>query len=182
MRDWQHLAPAALGAILCLAATAEATVFYSRDEALRVAFPSADRTEPRDYFLTPEQHETIERTARSPLASDLITVYFGYAGDKLLGYALFDTHVVRTLPETFLTVLSPEGVVISTYVVAFHEPLEYLPHERWMRQLEGKKMGDDLQVGRGIAAITGATLSSNAVAGGVRRALAIYAVLLAAPQ
>src|SRR5262249_38715720 len=144
-----------------------------------VAFPNADRTEARDFFLTPEQRATIEKDARSPLDSDLITVYVGSQAERVIGYAVFDTHVVRTLPETFLTVISPEGKVAATYVIAFYEPLEYLPSERWLRQVEGKTSGDDLQVGHGIAAITGSTLSSNAVMGGVRRALAIYAVLLA---
>src|SRR5262249_31837162 len=108
----------------------------------------------------------------------LITVYFGYAGDELLGYAIFDTHVVRTLPETFLTVLTPDGGVAATYVIAFYEPLEYLPSERWLRQLDGKRSGDDLQVGRGIAELPVPTLSPNAGAGGVRRAIPLYKVLL----
>jgi hypothetical protein len=181
MQTWLHAAAASFGAVIGLASLAGATVFYSRDEALHVAFPSADRTEARDFFLTPEQRAAIEKSARSALDSDLITVYVGWQGDRVLGYAIFDTHVVRTLPETFLTVLSPEGKIAATYVVAFYEPLEYLPSDRWLHQVEGKGSGDDLQVGHGIAAITGSTLSSNAVMGGVRRSLAIYAVLLA-PQ
>jgi hypothetical protein len=160
---------------------ARATVFHARDEAMRLAFPDADRTEAKDFFLTAEQRTEIERTARSALDSDLLTVYVGYAADRLLGYAIFDTHVVRTLPETFLTVLNPEGEIEATYVVAFYEPLEYLPNERWLRQVVGKTPGDDLQVGRSIAAISGSTLSSHAVVGGVRRALAVYSVLLTQP-
>jgi len=174
-------APLLALAVLCLASPASATVFYSRDEALHLAFPDAERTEARDFFLTAEQRASIEKAARAPLDSDLLTVYVGSTGDRLLGYAIFDTHVVRTLPETFLTVLTPEGTISATYVIAFYEPLEYLPSERWLRQVDGKSAADDLQVGRGIAAITGSTLSSNAVMGGVRRALAIYTVLLAQP-
>jgi len=181
MRRSFHFALAVLLGSLYLASDVGATVFYSRDEALHLAFPEADRTEARDFFLTPEQRQSIQKMARSELDSDLVTVYFGYAGERVLGYAIFDTHVVRTLPETFLTVLSPSGAVTATYVVAFHEPLEYLPSERWLKQVDGKSAGDDLQVGQGIAAITGSTLSSNAVMGGVRRALAIHAVLLSQP-
>ena len=179
MRKWFHLTLALGSIVLALELPARATVFHARDEALHLAFPSADRVEPHDFFLTAAQRAAIEAEARSVLESDLVTVYFGYGGDKVLGYAIFDTHVVRTLPETFLTVLTPEGKVASTYVIAFHEPLDYLPSERWLRQVEGKKSGDDLNVGQGIAAITGSTLSSHAVMGGVRRALAIYSVLLA---
>src|SRR5258706_11466343 len=101
MRRWLHFALAVVGGLLCLASAAGATVFYSRDEALTLAFPEADRTEARDFFLTPEQRQAIQQMSRSELDSDLLTVYSGYAGERLLGYAIFDTHVVRTLPETF---------------------------------------------------------------------------------
>jgi hypothetical protein len=156
-----------------------AIVFYARDEALRLAFPDADRAEPRDFFLTPEQRSEIETRAKAPLESNLLTVYVGHQQGTVVGYAIFDTHVVRTLPETFLIVLTPDGTVAATHVLAFYEPPEYLPGEHWLEQFVGKGAADDLHIGRGIAAITGSTLSSRAVAGGIRRALAIYAVLLA---
>ena len=158
--------------------TAYAKVFYARDEAMKLAFPEADRVEPRDFFLTPEQRSDIEHRAKTTLDSNLITVYVGYQHDEVLGYAVLDTHVVRTLPETFLVVLKPDGHIAATHVLAFYEPLEYLPSERWLAQFVGKSGDDDLQVGHGVAAITGSTLTSRAVAGGIRRALAIYAVLL----
>ncbi|MBI4516157.1 MAG: FMN-binding protein [Deltaproteobacteria bacterium] len=177
--------PAAVIAALagCLAGAvlsqpAEATLFHSREEALRLAFPDADRTEAHDFFLTPEQRSEIESRAKAPLDSNLLTVYVGYRGDEKTGYALLDTHVVRTLPETFLVVLRPDGAVAATHVLAFYEPLDYLPGERWLVQFHGKRLSDDLNIGRGIAGITGSTLSSRAVAGGIRRALAIHAVLL----
>ncbi len=153
-------------------------MFYARDEALRLAFPAADRVEGRDFFLTPEQRSEIEHRAKTALDSSLLTVHVGHRGDEILGYAILDTHLVRTLPETFLVVLTPHGEVRATHVLAFYEPLEYLPSERWLHQFDGQTLHDRLQVGRGIAAITGATLSSRAVTGGIRRALAIFRVLL----
>jgi S1-C subfamily serine protease len=157
---------------------ADAKVFYARDEALRLAFPDADRTEARDFFLTPAQRSAIEERSRSALDTNLITLYVGHCGDQVVGYAVFDTHVVRTLPETFLVVLTSGGEVAATYVLAFYEPLDYLPSERWLRQFANRKLSDDLQVGQSIAGITGSTLSARAVTSGIRRALAIHAVLL----
>jgi transcriptional regulator of nitric oxide reductase len=168
-------------AVLVLSATvspAAATVFHARDEALELAFPAADRTEARDFYLTRAQHEEIEQIAAAELDSDLLTVYAGYEGERLLGYAIFDTHVVRTLPETFLVVLAPDGRVTATHVLAFYEPLEYAPGERWLEQFRDKREPDALRIGQGIAAITGSTLTSHAVAAGIRRALAIHHVLL----
>lgn len=169
------LAGLALGAT---AGGAWAKVFYARDEALALAFPTADKVEPRKFFLTRAQHERIERMSRAPIESDLVTVYVGTRDGAVVGYAIFDTHQVRTLPETFLVVLSPDGTVVGTHLLAFYEPLEYMPGERWLAQFNGRGRGDELAVGRDVAAITGSTLTSRAVAGGVRRALALYAVLL----
>lgn len=146
---------------------------------MKLAFPEADHVEARDFFLDAEQRSEIEHRAKSALDSNLLTVYEGRRGNELLGFAILDSHLVRTLPETFLVVLSPEGEVKATHVLAFYEPLEYLPTERWLRQLEGRRLDGQLHAGRGIASITGSTLSSRAVVGGVRRALAIHSVLLA---
>ncbi len=168
--------------VCAITAPAPATVFHARDEIRSLAFPDAERMEPRDYFLTSSQREQIESRARTQLDSDLVTVYVGLRGDDVLGYAFLDTHMVRTLPETFLIVLAPDGAVVATHVMAFYEPLEYLPADRWLDQLDGSRLTDDLHVGRSIAGITGATLSSHAVVNGIRRVLAMHEILLGDAQ
>ncbi|MDX2167059.1 MAG: FMN-binding protein [Deltaproteobacteria bacterium] len=169
-----------LALAVCLAplVPARATVFYARDEALKLAFPDADRVEARDLFLTAAQRQAIEQAAKSKLESDLLTVYIGHRGSAILGYAIFDTHNVRTLPETFLVVLTPDGKVAATHLLAFYEPMEYAPPARWLEQFRDQTLSDDMRVGRGIATITGSTLTSEAVTGGIRRALAIYQAAL----
>ena len=156
-----------------------ATVFHSRSEIPHLAFPDAERVEVRDVFVTAAERSEIERAAHATLESDLVSVYEGYVGDRLLGYAMLDSHIVRTLPEALLIVLDPAGRVTTTHVMAFHEPLDYLPGPRWLRLHEGHSLSDDLRIGRDIVGITGATLSAHAVMNSVRRALAIYQVLLA---
>lgn len=164
--------------LTCATSPASAVVFHARDEALRLAFPDADRTEARDFFLTAAQRADIEKRAQSSLESELLTIYIGWRGDQVLGYAIFDTHTVRTLPETFLAVLDPAGSIVSLRVLAFHEPLDYLPTDRWLQQYQGKSDPAHLRLGHDIAGITGATLSARAVNDGIRRALAIHHVLL----
>lgn len=169
---------ALLLALVLSTSAASAKVFYAKDEALRLAFPDADKVESRDVFLTAEQRTAIEEKAKSKLDSDLLTIYVGQRAGAVQGYAMLDTHTVRTLPETFLVVLSPEGKVTATHLLAFYEPLEYSPPVRWLEQFNDATLTDDLRVGRGVVAITGSTLTSEAVTGGVRRALAIYDVIL----
>ena len=157
---------------------AGAKVFYSQSEALELAFPGAERVESETHVLRDEQVERIESLARGPLESKLVRVYTGIRGGEVMGYALIDIHNVRTLPEAFLVVLSPDGDVKSLRVLAFHEPLDYLPSSRWYGQFEAKTLDQPLRVGGDVHGIVGATLSARATTRGVRRALAVYEVLL----
>ena len=166
---------------VCVSRTSAAAVFHSRPEIAQLAFPDCDRVETRDFFLSPAQRARIEQLAASQLEGDLLTIYEGYSGQRLVGYALLDTHLVRTLPETMLVVMDASGTVAATYLMAFHEPMEYRPNDRWLRLLENRRLSEDLRVGRAIVGITGATLSARAVVASVRRALAAYEVLLAVP-
>lgn len=161
---------------------AEAVVLYAKNEALKLIFPEADSIEPKAVFLTAEQAARVEELARSSLESQLLTVHVGRKGNETLGYAFLDIHVVRTQPEALFVVLTPQGDVHSVLIVAFHEPLEYMPSDRWQAQFPGKTLTPDLQVKRAIAPISGATLSAHAMTDAVRRALAVYQVVLQKDQ
>ena len=171
--------PGALCACLAFAPLpAGAKVFLAQDEALALAFPGADRVEERVFFLKPSQKQAIEKQSRSDYEGELTTVFVGWQGGEVVGYAQIDVHRVRTQPEALLIVLSPRGSVIATRVLAFHEPLDYLPTGHWFRQFVGASGEDDLRVGRDIHGVSGATLSAQAAVASVRRFLAIYQVLL----
>ncbi len=164
--------------LVVAAGSADAKVFYSRSEALELAFPKADRVEDHTYILSDAQVARIEILARSTLPTRLVKLYTGWKGDRVTGYAFIDLHTVRTQTEAFLVVLSPEGVLRRLRVLAFHEPVDYLPNARWYAQFDHKTLGDPLRVGGDIHGIVGATLSARAATRGVRRALAFYEVLV----
>ena len=156
----------------------EAKVFYSRSEALELAFPGADHVESETYVLDEQQVGRIQQLARSEIDTKLIRVYTGYRGGEVLGYAVIDIHRVRTLPEAFMIVLDPKGTVRSLRVLAFHEPLEYLPSERWYEQFGEMSLTEPIKLGGDVHGVIGATLSARATTKGVRRALAYYEVLI----
>jgi len=164
--------------VLLCANSVMATVFYSRKQAIKLAFPEADNVQTRIIFIKPEQIRQIQALARAPVDSQLLSYYVGYKGKQLLGYAFIDAHVVRTQPETFMTVLTPDGKVKMIHILAFHEPREYLPSLLWLKQFWGKNLSPDLRLKRDIQGITGATMSARAITSGVRKILAIYQVLL----
>ncbi len=153
-------------------------VVHSREEALALAFPDAERTETRVFPLTEDEQQQAATLSSSQLEAKQTTIYVGHKGEQVLGYAFLDTRNVRTLPGTFLVVISPTGSVQKVMVIAFHEPDDYLPLERWLRQFEEKSLGPDVRLHHGIHGITGATLSSQAVTNAVRLSLALFQILI----
>jgi hypothetical protein len=178
--DWRSsaagLALALLAALLPGAASAK--VFLSKTEALEFAFPGADRVESRSVLLDAEQARAIESMSQAKLETKIVTLHTGWKDGVVQGYAFIDTQVVRTLPEACLIVLSPEGSVRSLRVLAFYEPEDYLPTERWLGQFQGHGLTNELALQRGIQGIAGATLSAGAITSGVRRALAFYSLVI----
>ena len=172
------LAVALLLAVGGAAGPARAKVFQSRQEAVATAFPDAERVAEKSFALDDAQVHAVESLARARLDSRLVTLYTGLVGDRVVGYALIEVHTVRTLPEAFLVVISPEGEVRDLRMLAFYEPPEYLPTARWLEQFHDEKLSPDLLLQRRIHGIVGSTLSARAVTGGVRRALALYEVLV----
>jgi hypothetical protein len=167
------------GAVLSLLPSlAPAKVFHSRQEAVKIAFPEADTIHNRAIVLTDQQKQQIERLAAIPLESKIVSVYTASKGTDIVGYGFIETLIVRTLPGSFLVTLSPRGEVRMVMAVAFYEPQEYLPPERWLKQFEQKPLSPELQVYKGIQSIAGATLSSQSVTNAVRKALAVYQLIL----
>jgi hypothetical protein len=156
-----------------------ASVILTEREALERAFPGA-AFERRVLYLTEEQVERAQKEARSRLPSPIVTMIEARdPGEQggLLGRAYLDTHTVRTMPETVLSAILPDGRLKAALVLQFAEPPDYLPRERWLTTFEGKKLDDDLWPGRGVHRVTGATLTVQALTEAVRRSLAIDRVL-----
>ena len=159
---------------------ASAKVFVSQNQALREAFPGATRIERDTKVLVGAEFERVKDLTKDDRPAKVVVIHTAYRDDTLLGYAHIDVHNVRTKPEAFMVVLTPDGVVRSVRVLAFHEPLDYLPTDRWYAQFEGKTREDRMRVGGDIHGVVGATLSAQAASDGVRRMLAYFEVLLKA--
>ena len=170
---------ACVAAAVWLSATpVSAGVIQSQREALESAFPTAERFERRTFVLTQTQAETVKTLARAPLESRIGALHVAWRGETALGYAWIDVHTVRTMPEALLVALTPAGVVHSVRVLAFYEPQDYLPPDRWRAQFGGRTLDDPIQLKRDVHAVAGATLSARATARAVRLALALHRVLV----
>ena len=152
-------------------------VFYSKEEAMQLAFGDDATVEMKSLFPTDEEIAKIERLAKVKMDSKLFSFYVGKKQGQILGYAAIESHNVRTKPETLLVVLDPEGNLRQVVTLAFHEPPEYQPPERWFAQLLNRKL-DELSLGKDIQGVAGATLSARASVNSARKVLAIFEVML----
>lgn len=168
----------AAGLFLMLAASASARVFLTQQEALALAFPSGVTVERRTAFLTALQQQEVKKLSGADrLPGALVTYYVGRRDGREVGTGYFETHVVRTQPETLMVLVDPAGSIARIEVLSFAEPEEYLPRPHWYGQFPGRKLDDELALRRGIRPVSGATLTARATAEAARRVLAIHQVL-----
>ena len=165
-----------VAALLVLAAPAAARVFLTVDEALALAFPQA-RIERRTVYLTDAQRARAAELAGAEVASAIVHPYVATRDGEVVGTAYFDTHRVRTLPETLMVVVDPRGRPARVEVLSFDEPADYLPRKPWYRQFDGGALDDDLALQRDIRPVAGATLTARATTDAVRRVLALHRVI-----
>ncbi len=154
-----------------------ATIFYSKNEALELAFGKDAQVEQLALFPDEQQVAKIEQLAKVKLDSGLFTFYVSKNQGKVLGYGAIETGTVRTKPETLMIVLSPDGELRNVTTLAFHEPPEYMPPQRWFEQLYKRPLAD-MDFNKGIDGISGATLSTRAAVSSVRKVMAIFQVLV----
>jgi len=175
-RTVRRLAGAAVVAALAAAAL-EAKVYLTQEEALRLAFPGAT-VERRTAFLTEAQRRQAQKlSGDDSLPAALVSFYVARKDGREVGTAYFDTHVVRTMPETILVVVDPAGALGRVEVLSFSEPEEYLPRARWYAQFPGKPLDSELSLKRGVRPVVGATLTARATTAAARRVLALHRVL-----
>lgn len=154
-----------------------AKIFYSKNEAMELAFGKGTQIELLSLFPNEQQVAKIQQLAKVKLDSGLFTFYVGKEKGKALGYAAIETGTVRTKPETLMIVLTPDGGLRNVYTLAFHEPPEYQPPERWFEQLYKRPLAE-MDFNKGVDGISGATLSTRAAVSSIRKVMAIYQVLV----
>jgi len=143
------------------------------DEALRSALPTGASIERESLFLTETQLQRASELAGDEIQLELWTRYTASIDGRVVAHAYFDTHIVRTLPETLLVVVNTDGTIARVEVVAFKEPRDYRPKQAFYDQFAAHPLDDRLRLGRDLRAVTGATLSVRAATTAVRRVLAV---------
>ena len=166
-----------LPAVLILAlATSQgmAKVYLTQEAALKTAFPPPIQVERKTLFLSEEQAAAVSREAGSKINGRVFSYYVGKNQAGIHGYAYFDTHLVRTLPETVMVLLASDGTIRRVEILSFSEPEDYFPREAWLGQFSGKGLDSGLAIRRGIHNLSGASLTAEAITAACRRILALH--------
>ena len=145
-------------------------------EALSLAFPGAQFTR-KEHSLTEPQAQQVKERAGTPLSGPWQVAYEARREGKLVGVGFLDTHRVRTLPETAVVAITPDGRILRVEVVAFREPQQYMAKDAWLRQFDGKSLDAQLTLKGAIRPLSGSTLTANALTDAARRGLALHQLL-----
>jgi Na+-translocating ferredoxin:NAD+ oxidoreductase RnfG subunit len=169
---WRILPLAAL-----VVAPAYAAEYMTVEAAQRAAFPDASAFVPVPVSLTADARARLAEVAQSPGARDP-RVWRAMAGRKYLGTFFADMVIGKQEYIGYALALDATGRVLRLDVLEYRETHGWeIRNERWRAQFLGKTAADPVQVSRDIANISGATLSCRHVTDGVRRLLALNALL-----
>lgn len=165
-----------LAAVTLLGRPLELRAQLSLSEAVKSAFPPPAVVERRTAFLSGQDLEAVRAAAGkdAPVEQRVVTYYLARQDGRPVAVAYFDSHRVRTLNEVVMVVIRPPDRIRNIEVLRFAEPPEYRASEGWMKQFEGKTLNGELSLKGGIANMTGATLTSNAIVRAARRVLALH--------
>jgi hypothetical protein len=158
---------------LFVTTAAHARVLLTQEQALATAFPASVHVTRQKFFLTPEQLAAARSESGVDFDDRMIVRYAGSDGRV----AYFDTHRVRTEPETVMVVVNADGSVDRVEILAFNEPTDYFPKRRWLDQVLHRKLDGELALNRGVRPISGASLTGRALVNATRKVLALHHVL-----
>jgi Na+-translocating ferredoxin:NAD+ oxidoreductase subunit G len=170
---WRTLPLAALIA----APAAYAAEYLSLEAAQRAAFPEATAFVPVLLSLDADARARLAAVARPPGARDP-KVWRAMSGTRLLGTFYVDAVIGKQEYIGYALALDASGRVLRVDVLDYRETHGWeIRNERWRAQFAGKTVADPVELNRDIANISGATLSCRHVTDGVRRLLALHALL-----
>lgn len=163
-------------------ARAQAT-YYTPRSLLADFFPRSQLVTFKKFELDAEQRAHIEQKLGYALPKTAYTFYIAKTGDNVDGYAILDEEQGQHLPITYGVKFSPRGAALRMEIVVYRERYgDEVRDARFREQFTGKTAADPLRAGEDVVAVSGATISSNAMAVGVRRCLVLLDELVLKQQ
>jgi Na+-translocating ferredoxin:NAD+ oxidoreductase RnfG subunit len=173
---WFTILPATIAAVAT--APVAATVYLSIQAAQQAMFPGA-RFVSHDLAFTPDQRKAIAKASGVGSFDKVQRVWDVRSGNARAGWFIVDRVLGKHEMITYAVALAPDGAVKRVEVLEYRETYGgEIRNPAWRQQFVGKRFASQLQLGKDIKNISGATLSSRHVTDGVRRLVATWQLLL----
>lgn len=167
----------------CLAIT-----LLTKEEALKSAFPEADKIDTEKKVISDAQKEKIKmrlggklvQHQRGEQSARIINqrefdFYFGIKDEKRIGVAIILEEPGKWGPIRYIIKLDLAGRVEDAAVMSYIETRgRPIARRSFLKQFIGKTSRDGFRLHQDITAISGATISSGATALIVRKAIVLY--------
>lgn len=158
--------------------SAQTTVYLKPEEALKLLFKDSAQIIPNEKTLSEADRQKAKEALGYDLPKNVYTFYVAKTKDQVDGYALIDEQVGKVLPITFVSKISPQGKVEQVEIMVYRESHGgEVTSKRFLNQFKQKTLNDEIRLHGNIINVTGATLSSQALVVGVKRALVLWNVL-----
>lgn len=160
--------------VFALAALAPGQVFLDEKKASEIVLRGCDSIGREEKNVSPEDRAQLEQATglRFPIPSYAFLLC--RRGGAVVRYAVIMNEVGKSEPITFMVGVEDNGRIGEVALMVFRESRGWEVREpRFTRQFKGKKLEDPIRVNQDIMSYTGATLSSEAIARGVKKALAL---------
>ena len=159
-------------ALAATAIPAPAEVYLTESQALGVILGDKAIVQREQKILDAELRRKLEQSSNLRFPESSFTFFIATQDAKPAKYAIVMNEIGKTEPITFMVGMNPEGKVTEVVIMEFRENRGWeVKEKRFLNQFRGKSTHNSIRVDEDIINYTGATLSSKAVARGVKKAL-----------
>lgn len=160
--------------LIFLALPLSAKMLISPIDAMNQSYGAKSKISEDNILLTNIQAKKIQDESNVKLESNIFKVFKAEQNGKIIGYGILINKKIRSKNGVVLYLISTDSVLKGMEVIAFNEPMEYIPSKKWISQFENVKTQTPLNLSKDIPTITGATLSAKSFVDGSKIAFALY--------
>ncbi len=166
--------------LFCLAF--QRSLFAQADSLIQSSFKNifsaAHTIEQKEIRLSGQEQARIAEKLAEPFFQEALMVYAVRGPERIDGFGLLVDVSGKHGPIAVLVALTPDRRIKGIRILKNREMRgSWIKNKRFLRQFVGKSLDDPIKLNRDIDAVSGATVSSAAVAKAARHALTILGEL-----
>jgi len=152
-----------------------------KEDAERVILSYFNRNVKMEFqkFELPLEIKTkIEKECNQRFFNKSIYLWKIFDGDKWIGTAMLDNVLGKSLPITFIVIFDIDGKILTAEIIKYRESYGNAVQEKsWLNQFKGKDINHQFKIGKDISSISGATISANSVATGIKKLSILFSLI-----